>query len=446
MALGEKKKVNKAHTKVMVCTFHWRTNIGYLGTVIKVMAVHGHYMTMKKQLKREDYNEWWDKIYDMIQQHDVNFLVGDFNMSLTQVVPQLRKRGLQIDTISWYPWLHLEENCLGMDSMAIFYIGGDMISKMPWNIDNIGELLKAASAVPRPQLRQSGEGRKRLDTYTGKRFPGQMLTSYRGPAWKNTEPPQKLEEKLTDLLTPSTGHARLQHLRAHRRDPLVPFCFRTLQKTLDGRQWLVGPDGVVRKGAHFPQVMFTDNSCGRSKEAFERRRQSHPIQNAWWAKGATHGWQRGSELTGKTAVAASGKGGKDGRRNEGGKGGKGQTAVAAGEYWQERAELSEIHLQDALAAGEAAFERAAAGARAARAAAASESGADAPAASAESGASAPAAAAESGSHSDSSLESIQAIQAILRSAKIRRRFLGECGASGDSSDTGECGASGTSPQ
>ena len=148
--------------------------------MIKVMAVHGHYMTMKMQLKREDYNEWWDKIHAMIQQHDVNFLVGDFNMSLTQVVPQLRKRGLQIDTISWYPWLHLEENCLGMDSMAIFYIGGDMISKMPWNIDNIGELLKAASAVPRPQLRQSGEGRTRLDTYTGKNFPGQMWTSYMG--------------------------------------------------------------------------------------------------------------------------------------------------------------------------------------------------------------------------------------------------------------------------
>ena len=69
----------------------------------------------------------------------------------------------------------------------------------------------------------------------------------------------------------------------------------------------------------------------RSKEAFERRRESHQIQKAWWAKGATRPWQRGSELTGKTAVAASGKGGKDGRRNEGGKGGKGQTAVAAGE-------------------------------------------------------------------------------------------------------------------
>ena len=316
----------------MVCTFHWRTNIGYLGTVIKVMAVHGHYMTMKMQLKREDYNEWWDKIHAMIQEHDVNFLVGDFNMSLTQVVPQLRKRGLQIDTISWYPWLHLEENCLGMDSMAIFYIGGDMISKMPWNIDNIGELLKAASAVPRPQLRQSGEGRTRLDTYTGKNFPGQMWHSYRGPAWKNTGPPQKLEEKLTDLLTPSTGQARLQHLRAHRTDPFLPFCFRTLQKTLDLREWLVGPKEEMHKGAHFPQVMFTDNSCGRSKEAFERRRQSHQIHKAWWAKGATRPWQRGSELTGKTAVAASGKGGKDGRRNEGGKGGKGQTAVAAGEF------------------------------------------------------------------------------------------------------------------
>ena len=133
----------------MVCTFDWKQNLGYLGKKVNVMGVHGHYHTTKLKLSNTLHDNWRERIKDCIVEHKVNFLVGDFNMSLTQVVPQLRKRGLAIDTCSWYPWLHTDHSeggyCLGMDSCAIFYIGGNVECQMPWNIDRIGEIILAAA-------------------------------------------------------------------------------------------------------------------------------------------------------------------------------------------------------------------------------------------------------------------------------------------------------------
>ena len=108
----------------MVCTFDWKQNLGYLGNKINVMGVHGHYHTMNMKCSNQVTVEWWDKLKDYIDKYNVHFVVGDFNMSLTQVVPRLKARGLKIDTCSWYPWLHMEQEsggyCLGMDSCAMF--------------------------------------------------------------------------------------------------------------------------------------------------------------------------------------------------------------------------------------------------------------------------------------------------------------------------------------
>ena len=44
-----KGKTQVATTKVMVCAFEWKQNLGYLGKQVNVMGVHGHYHTMKLQ-------------------------------------------------------------------------------------------------------------------------------------------------------------------------------------------------------------------------------------------------------------------------------------------------------------------------------------------------------------------------------------------------------------
>ena len=119
----------------MVCTFTWKQNIGHLGKDIVVCGVHGHHKTMKMECPSAVYDDWWNKFAHLIRDHKVKFLAGDFNMSLTQVVPQLKQSNLKVDTCIWYPWLYETKDsngiCLGMDSCAIFYVGGDVKCQMP---------------------------------------------------------------------------------------------------------------------------------------------------------------------------------------------------------------------------------------------------------------------------------------------------------------------------
>ena len=57
----------------MVCTFDWKQNIGYLGNKVNVIGVHDHYHTMNMKLSTEEYEKWWDKIKQYIDECHVNF-------------------------------------------------------------------------------------------------------------------------------------------------------------------------------------------------------------------------------------------------------------------------------------------------------------------------------------------------------------------------------------
>ena len=75
-------------------------------------------------------------------------------MSLTQVVPELNKCCFYIDACAWYPWLHesahMAESRLGIDSMAMFYIGGSVACKMPWYFLRTSEtFLKQRLVLPK---------------------------------------------------------------------------------------------------------------------------------------------------------------------------------------------------------------------------------------------------------------------------------------------------------
>jgi hypothetical protein len=57
----------------------------------------------------------------MIQNFDVKVLMGDFNMALFLVIPELRSRGVTIDLAAWYPWKSAEGVQMA-DSCGIFFI------------------------------------------------------------------------------------------------------------------------------------------------------------------------------------------------------------------------------------------------------------------------------------------------------------------------------------
>ena len=86
----------------------------------------------------------WDRLAEFIRSHGVQFVAGDFNMSLTEVPKQFRSRGLSCDCVAWYPWVHrtkrVHRQALGFDSMGIFYIGGIVEVSLPWRLEDIDTL------------------------------------------------------------------------------------------------------------------------------------------------------------------------------------------------------------------------------------------------------------------------------------------------------------------
>ena len=230
-----------------------------------------------------------------IVEHKVNFLVGDWNMSLPQVVPRLTKLGLRVDLCSWYPWLHDTDHGhgydFGMDSMAMFHIGGDVHCQLKWDFDKIGDILLEASRDPshRPRSRHDKHS---LDRYAGKNVPGKQWNCFKNK--KKEKGSVDLKTKLEGLLAPSTTRASLEALRA---DPTreVGGYLKLKQKHTQQGEWLLDPvTGAVHKGAHFPLLMFTDNTSARSKEAEARRkakwqpwsmRQANKDAPAWLQQG-----------------------------------------------------------------------------------------------------------------------------------------------------------------
>ena len=95
------------------------------GDELVLMNVHVHRMTAKKEISEGSraFKALWDDLVRYIVCYGVRVLAGDFNMSLMQVLPELRARGLQAHLAAWYPWKHQHEDLVRIDSSAIILIG-----------------------------------------------------------------------------------------------------------------------------------------------------------------------------------------------------------------------------------------------------------------------------------------------------------------------------------
>ena len=167
----------------MICEVGLKQNVGHLGTEIVFGWCHVNNRTAKEEWAQV-LAELWDKLCLWIRLFSIKFLSGDFNMSLTQVVQQLRSRGIPIDCVAWYPWLKstvapAQVSQLGTDSCGIFCIGGDASVQLTWGPRDIDELVSAVAAD------------SRLDVFEGSSLPGQHWKCY---IPKSQTPREKLEQ------------------------------------------------------------------------------------------------------------------------------------------------------------------------------------------------------------------------------------------------------------
>ena len=275
-------KAKEAIHRVVTCQISYRQNIGHIGKEFVVTAVHAHAEVMKMQWRHE-YDAFWNYLAEVVIRYKVKFLAGDFNMVLTQVIKELRKRNIPyVDCIAWYPWRHksrsLHNQRLGFDSMGIFYIGGNVKVDMPWSLKNMNILTAVADDEMDVTLTAVADGEVadgELHEYDGETTPGQPWQCYRSVKFVEKDAGKNLRERLEDLLTPSTTPARLQFMEERAvadRGPLghCPY-LRIKQKKIKRESWLV--DNAHHGGSHHPLLVFTKNAGQRSAEAAQWRRE-----------------------------------------------------------------------------------------------------------------------------------------------------------------------------
>ena len=254
----EKGRKKIARSRTMVCRATMKQNVGHIGTEVNICTTHLNNRTAKKEWAAVA-EAYWDNLVARIEEFNVHFLTGDFNMSLTIVCAELRSRGISCDLAAWYPWVWTDPALgdlgnpepLGFDSCGIFYIGGNVQVKMQWGFSQLNAL--AAYEV-------EGEvGQQELDVYDGHCCPGQHWMAYQPKKQKS------LLEKLRPMLEPTCSPEELADI------PRVDYCPHLClnQKKLDKELWLV--EGQRHNGAHFPLCVFTNNAGHRSAEAEARR-------------------------------------------------------------------------------------------------------------------------------------------------------------------------------
>ena len=91
-----------------------------------VVNVHLNCNTAKQAITHKPavaLKKFWDELVEYIVEFRARMLVGDFNMALWLVIPELRARGLQVNLATWYPFRQDLEPYARIDSNAMFIIG-----------------------------------------------------------------------------------------------------------------------------------------------------------------------------------------------------------------------------------------------------------------------------------------------------------------------------------
>ena len=259
-------------------------------------------------LKQHRLDKFWNWLSKKIETFNVQVLMGDFNMSLFMVIPELRSRGVKIDLGAWYPWKSLEGEPM-TDSCGIFFVNLPGVYTLSKNLDHLhdrdatgilargvdltedfedgGEEAAAVNSAVAETGEDSGEseddapkpfgGFDRIDDNQG---PGKSLPTYL---------PKKdsLLDKMRPSLTPSKESAAVAAPNKDRKNDGIKF----KEKRLSAKIWRY--KGEHQRGSHFPICVFTNNVGRRSPEKLEERRQKQMRRSwrgpQWWAQGSQEG-------------------------------------------------------------------------------------------------------------------------------------------------------------
>ena len=295
----EKEKVQ---TRILICKATLRKPVGTLGNTIVIAGFHGHCETMKRAAPKEA-DRVWRETAGLLQQYDVDLFAGDFNMWMLKVPVTLRNFGVIADTLAYYPFqlsADIEPDFpirVGLDSMAMFWLKGNVEAWVNWPLSHIERLKNAGNPSCRGDPSCRGEVdevrsdfNELLDTYDKKgTFPGHHYSRYR--ATDNKDEPDCLknfEKSMLEFLRHSTP---VEIFKNRLQNEGTRSWHRLKQKKCDPAAYHV--EGKYWGGAHLPLVVFTEGAAVKSNKA----KQTHARQQAangrnWQGQGYSGQTQR----------------------------------------------------------------------------------------------------------------------------------------------------------
>ena len=98
-----------------------------------VQCEHLHHKVANKDKGFVMCNEqYWKRLHNIYKEVKFDILMGDFNMSLFKVIPELRSRGVVIDLLAYYPWTEGDKK--GFDSCGIFAVDKVSTTRLAYDV------------------------------------------------------------------------------------------------------------------------------------------------------------------------------------------------------------------------------------------------------------------------------------------------------------------------
>ena len=275
------------------------------GDELIVMTIHLHCMTAKKDVTdgSRSMKKFWDEMAQHILEFGVRLVTGDFKMALWTVIPELRARGFQANLAAWYPWKHVRETAVRMDSCAIIVIGPCAGLRRLWDPSVLGAGI-AAAELPKnwanvEEISRDEDGREVA------RSPWEipefnfMAQGYSLVCYRPTDDMRRRTcvtwsfKPVTDV----TESAMAEVLEKTRKDKAMfpipidniiglcswrwPSMSLCKQKPVDVK--LFDPEGqFLREGSHMPLLIFIGlASEGRRTPAAQSRREEKAARRGW---------------------------------------------------------------------------------------------------------------------------------------------------------------------
>ena len=270
-----KLKKKQTWSRVLICRVSLDAHVLGLGDEFNVMCIHVHNSlgaaTGVSASKLKSYFDWFA---NLLREHRVQVVCGDFNMLMLPTFEQCRSRGIQVDLAAWNTFKIIPGGKPACDSCAAFFVDvpGSYTLAPGGRLEDLGLIAEAGfrrTDKSNGLYWYHGFRAKDDEGWDGAEAPGYEFDRYAPRDIKD------VAAKLRVFLTPSKASADLLETAIvgtkKCQTPDGQYHPTVHQKPTPLAEW----QGVTKKqrpGSHLPLLFYAEGACNRSPEKRQERR------------------------------------------------------------------------------------------------------------------------------------------------------------------------------